>query len=530
MIRCAIRESEAMILHRFCRGLNDDLRREVVFQVVSTLNQAYTLVKDYRLVTKNQWKNRHNSYSIPIRSQFRSSDSLLSAPPHRLNPSNSQLYKKDKDKRVVNEVSKVSSMVKCTNCLGFGHISLDCTSKPLVIQKHKDIGKEEYCSVEVYEPNLEDFSDLDDEDVQEEGPNKISPCELENEVKKELDMSTLMVKEVLGNSSMESPIEISIVLEESHDISPPKLPDSSPHMFGVQHIINLEQHVELLNPLPHAHDEEDEDNPSLLDCVHTISTQVSNNVCLIPHPQPFSVHDYKPDKPIKHLPISPHDRISKSVESLPCRVHNFHIEIMKQIQASNEQHKFRADLLKYHDALNVGDYFMIQIRLERCPLETDHELQVSSARLFKVLQMIKSNNYVIKLPLNSDISSTFNMKDLSIYKIQHIPDASFDTPISLSISLAQKEHINATLNAQVVFTRDDELQQIPVYGLDNQIQTILGLLERHQNNLIIIFESIIGVALTYTRRGRVFPTLGELMGTPNQKHCLRTRIIIDDGG
>jgi hypothetical protein len=50
-------------------------------------------------------------------------------------------------------------------------------------------------------------------------------------------------------------------------------------------------------------------------------------------------------------------------------------------------------------------------------LETDHKLQVSSARPFKVLQMIKSNNYVIKLPLNFDISSTFNMKDLSIYKI-----------------------------------------------------------------------------------------------------------------
>jgi len=45
VIRCAIRESEAMTLHRFCRGLNDDLRREVVFQGVSTLDQAYTLVK-----------------------------------------------------------------------------------------------------------------------------------------------------------------------------------------------------------------------------------------------------------------------------------------------------------------------------------------------------------------------------------------------------------------------------------------------------------------------------------------------------
>jgi len=57
-----------------------------------------------------------------------------------------------------------------------------------------------------------------------------------------------------------------------------------------------------------------------------------------------------------------------------------HIEIMKQIQASNEQYKFRVDLLKYYDVLNVGDYFMIQIRHERCLLETNHKLQVSSAR------------------------------------------------------------------------------------------------------------------------------------------------------
>jgi hypothetical protein len=179
----------------------------------------------------------------------------------------------------------VSSKVKCTNCLGFGHISLDCTSKPLVIQKHKDIGKEEYCSVEVYEPNIKDFSDLDDEDVQEEGPNTMSPHELENEVKKESDMSALIVEEVLRNSLVESPIEISMVLEESHDISPSKLLDSSPHMLGVQYIISLEQHVELIDPLPHARDKEDGDNRSLLDCVHTISTHVSNNVCLIPHPQ-----------------------------------------------------------------------------------------------------------------------------------------------------------------------------------------------------------------------------------------------------
>jgi len=43
---------------------------------------------------------------------------------------------------------------------------------------------------------------------------------------------------------------------------------------------------------------------------------------------------------------------------------------------------------------------------------------MSSAWPFKVLQMIESNNYIIKLTLNFDISSTFDMNDLVIYKTQ----------------------------------------------------------------------------------------------------------------
>ena len=102
---------------------------------------------------------------------------------------------------------------------------------------------------------------------------------------------------------------------------------------------------------------------------------------------------------------------------------------------------------------------MIQIRLEQWPLETSHKLQVISARPFKVLQIIESNSYVIKLPLNFDISSTFYMKDVIIYKIrQSISDDHIETIATLSLSLAQKEHTNATLDALVVFTKDYELQ------------------------------------------------------------------------
>jgi hypothetical protein len=61
---------------------------------------------------------------------------------------------------------------------------------------------------------------------------------------------------------------------------------------------------------------------------------------------------------------------------------------------------------------------------------------MSNAGPFKVLQMIGSNNYIIKLPLNFDISSTCDMKNLVIYKTQEpISDAPFETLASLSLSL-----------------------------------------------------------------------------------------------
>ena len=57
-----------------------------------------------------------------------------------------------------------------------------------------DIGeKKNYC-VQVYEPNLKDFSDLDEEDVQEEELNIINPNEYEDEVNKEYSNSILVVE------------------------------------------------------------------------------------------------------------------------------------------------------------------------------------------------------------------------------------------------------------------------------------------------------------------------------------------------
>jgi len=54
-----------------------------------------------------------------------------------------------------------------------------------------------------------------------------------------------------------------------------------------------------------------------------------------------------------------------------------------------------------------------------------------------------------------------------MYKRQHILDNSFETRSLLSLSLAQKKHINVTLNTQIIFTSDGEVQRILVHELDD---------------------------------------------------------------
>jgi len=249
-----------------------------------------------------------------------------------------------------------SSKVQYAKYKGFGHIFVNCTSKPLVLQEHKDIDEnEDYC-VQVYKLNPEDFSNLDEKDVQKEGRNTTTSNEFENEVNKENNNSTLVVdEEVLGNSLEKLLEEVNIIIEGSYDISLLKLPDSPstmhdvqhakglkqhvPHplMLDVQHVISLEQHVELPNPLPLIRDEKDKDNSNLVDYVQTISTKASNSICSTPHPQSYNFHSYEPKKHVELLSIYPHSKMFDSTESFTYRVYNLHIKIIKYIQVSNEQ-------------------------------------------------------------------------------------------------------------------------------------------------------------------------------------------------
>ena len=59
---------------------------------------------------------------------------------------------------------------------------------------------------------------------------------------------------------------------------------------------------------------------------------------------------------------------------------------------------------------------MIHIRPEMYPSGNVKKLQACSAGPFKVLKKLGPNAYVIDIPLDYDISSTFNIVDLIVFK------------------------------------------------------------------------------------------------------------------
>ena len=76
----------------------------------------------------------------------------------------SQIPRDDKGKGIFHEAPKITSRIQCFKCQGFVHVSSSCPNRTLFIKGQEDIGEEDNCDDEIYEPNPEDFHDLNDEE------------------------------------------------------------------------------------------------------------------------------------------------------------------------------------------------------------------------------------------------------------------------------------------------------------------------------------------------------------------------------
>ncbi|XP_022856383.1 uncharacterized protein LOC111377500 [Olea europaea var. sylvestris] len=153
-MRCQVVEDEIMTLSRFRQGLRDDLRRELVLRGVTTLDHAYSFVRDYELVTRTPYRSRSDSRTATSSASALSPKSILGPPPPNPTPTSDS-------KGRGSEVSRTPSRLQCFNCKGFGHIASKCPSRALVLEEREGI-VDEPLEDQVYEPKLEEYDDLED--------------------------------------------------------------------------------------------------------------------------------------------------------------------------------------------------------------------------------------------------------------------------------------------------------------------------------------------------------------------------------
>jgi len=123
---------------------------------------------------------------------------------------------------------------------------------------------------------------------------------------------------------------------------------------------------------------------------------------------------------------------------------------------------------------------MIHVRPKRFPLRAVKKLTARSADLFKILKKINPNAYVIDLPQDIGINSTFNISDLIAYKgplfnpdnslvdlDEPTPEPLFEglhfSPLPTTIDPFILEQIDSIKDDQILSARDGGYRQYLVY-------------------------------------------------------------------
>ena len=151
---------------------------------------------------------------------------------------------------------------------------------------------------------------------------------------------------------------------------------------------------------------------------------------------------------------------------------------------------------------------MVRIKPEWFPTGTYKKLHPRSAGPFKILKKISSNAYVLDLPPDMNISSTFNVEDLTIYH-GHYQDESFaQKAILLPMVPTPQEEMEDVYDDRLVLTKTGGYHTFLIKWKGKPFLMLHGSPPQTFRDSIRICTR--GAKLT-TRRSRVSPSQGELM-------------------
>ena len=135
---------------------------------------------------------------------------------------------------------------------------------------------------------------------------------------------------------------------------------------------------------------------------------------------PFAiVYCVPPKHALDLVPLPKLSGVSQAAENMAECIQAMQEEVRQKLEATNAKYKEAADKKRREKIFNVGDLALVYLRNERFPVGTYNKLKDKKYGPFQITKKINYNAYVVALPPNMSISSTFNVVDLYDY---HPPD------------------------------------------------------------------------------------------------------------
>ena len=127
--------------------------------------------------------------------------------------------------------------------------------------------------------------------------------------------------------------------------------------------------------------------------------------------------------PLKHtldlVPLRELPEVSQATENMANRIQVMQKEVRQKLEATNTKYKEATNEKRREKIFNVGDLVLVYPRKERFPVGTYNKFKDKEYGSFQITKKINNNAYMVALPPNMSISSTFNVANLYDY---HLPD------------------------------------------------------------------------------------------------------------
>ena len=107
--------------------------------------------------------------------------------------------------------------------------------------------------------------------------------------------------------------------------------------------------------------------------------------------------------------------VSQATENMANHIQVMQKEVRQKLEATNAKYKEAANKKRREKIFNVRDLVLVYLRKERFHVGTYNKFKDKKYGSFQITKKINNNAYMVALPPNMSISSTFNVANLYDY-------------------------------------------------------------------------------------------------------------------